>query len=98
MIFNIMFLITASLYWYFTGHVLPVFIGTVVLFLYTEKLAFAGIVIGGFTILSIIYYFFVDFFTYDNGETLNYGIGVIYMLIVYIKVRKLFNNDDLALD
>jgi hypothetical protein len=89
----------ASVYWYFTGHAVPALIGIVILFMYTEKLAFGALLIAGAAISSIIYYFFSDFFAYESGDdVLQYGTGIMYMLVIWLKARRIFNNDEFGLD
>ena len=98
MIFNIIFFIMASVYLYYTGHAVPALIGIVILFMYTEKLAFVALLTAGAAISSIIYYFFADFFAYEAGDVLQYGTGIMYMLVIWLKARRIFNNDEFGLD
>ncbi|MCD6433237.1 MAG: hypothetical protein J7L21_04275 [Sulfurimonas sp.] len=99
MIFNIVFFITASTYWYMTGHYLPAIIGYVVLLMFSEKLTFHTMLVASIGISSIIYYFWSDYFMYKAGDdVLQHGMGIIYMLLLYIKAKKIFDWDELALD
>ncbi|MDA7816913.1 hypothetical protein N9A28_01835 [Sulfurimonas sp.] len=99
MIFNIMLFIAASTYWYLTGHATPAVIGYILILMYKEDLAFVSILTAGAGISAVVYCFWLDFFEYKVGdEVLVYGMGIIYMLVLYIKARKLFYNDEFSLD
>lgn len=99
MIFNIMLFITASVYWYLTGHATPAVIGYILLLMYTERLAFSAIMTAGAAISAVVYCFWLDFFAYQEGDAVfHHGIGIVYMLVLYIKAKKLFDNDELSLD
>ncbi len=99
MIFNLVVFITASIYWYMTGHYTASILGYAVLFMYSEKLAFGAILVAGAGISAIVYGFWYDYFAYKAGDdVLQHGMGIIYMLVLYIKAKKLFNNDEFSLD
>ena len=59
MIFNIMLFVTAITYWYLTGHVTPAIIGSLLPFMYTERLAFPAILTAGAAISAVIYCFWL---------------------------------------
>ena len=99
MIFNFMLFITASVYWYMTGHALPAIIGYLVLLMFHEKLAFYTIIMSGVGIGTIIYLFWLDYSTEQvSYATSEHGLGVIYMFVLLIKAKKIFDWDDMALD
>jgi len=94
-----MFFIVASIYWYFSGHATPAIIGYVMLLMFSERVYFVAILTGGAGISSVIYYFYSDFFAYSAGDDiLQYGVGVLYMLILFIKAKRIFDNDEFSLD
>jgi hypothetical protein len=95
MIFNIMLFITASLYWYVTDHATPAIMGYILLLIFIERFSFFAILTAGATILAVVYYLWSDL---SNDETLRYAIEIIYIIVLYIKAIKLFNNDELSLD
>lgn len=99
MIFNIIFFIMASIYWYSTGHVVPAVIGYMMLLMFTEELSFIALLMAGVAISSVIYFYWADFFAYKAGDNvLQHGAGIIYMLVIWLKARRIFNNDDFTLD
>jgi len=95
-----MVFLMASVYWYFTGHSVPTYFGFILLLsLYNDRLYFATLVLCAMTISAVIYYFWLDFFAYQPGdEILQHGAGIIYMLVIFLKAKKVFNNDQLSLD
>lgn len=98
MIFNFMLFVTATTYWYMTGHIAPVLIGYVALLMFQEKLAFYAVLLLGIGISSIIYMFYFDYSVGEVVRTSEYGIGVIYMLVLFVKAKRVFDWDDVSLD
>ena len=99
MIFNLMLLITASFYWYSTGHVVPAILGYILLLMFKDKLAFSELLMAGAGISAVTYCFWLDYFDYQAGDAyLHHGVGIIYMLVLYVKARRIFNNDEFSLD
>lgn len=99
MLLNILLIIVGSVYWYLTGHYIPAIIGLILIFsLYNDELYFASLVIAATAISSIIYFFWADIYSYRVYEdTLHYGIGVIYMLVLFLKAKSIFNADRTSL-
>lgn len=99
MLLNILLIIVGSVYWYYTEHAIPLFIGFVLLAsLYNDSLYFASLIISAVAISSIIYFFWADIYSYRVYEdTLHYGIGVIYMLVLFLKAKSIFNADRTSL-
>lgn len=95
MLLNILIIMVGALYWYLTGHTVPVYIGLALLVsLYNDGLYFVSLVIAAIAISSIIYFFWADLYAYGaSEETLHYGIGVIYMLVLFLKAKSIFNAD-----
>lgn len=99
MIFNLMVLITASFYWYSTGHVVPAILGYILLLMFQDKLAFSAILMAGAGISAVSYCFWLDYFAYQAGDVvLHHGTGIIYILVLFIKAKKIFDNDEFSLD
>lgn len=95
MLLNLLVIIAGTLYWYFTGHSVPVFIGLIMLVsLYSDSLYFVSLLIAAVAISSIIYFFWVDLYSYKTGEeAFQKSIGAIYMIVLFIKAKTIFNAD-----
>lgn len=100
MLLNLLVILMASTYWFYTGHSIPAFIGfTMLLTLYSEKLYFTTLVLSAVVVVSVIYYFWSDYVAYKAGEgVMQVGTGVLYMLVVLIKAKSVFDNDSFSLD
>ena len=100
MIFNIMLFIVASVYWYVTGHFIPAIFGYafIAVYMYDEELYFASYILGILALFSVIFFFYSDYFFRGSAESIGFAIGIIYMLVVLMKAKKIFDNDDLSLD
>lgn len=95
MLLNISLLLVGSAYWYFTGHYIPALIGLILIAsLYNDALYFVSLIIAATAISSIIYFFWIDIYAYaGDRENLHYGIGVIYMLVLFLKAKSIFDAD-----
>lgn len=93
MVLNILTLVMAGLYWYVTGHSVPMYLGlALIVTLYNDELYFTSLVIAAVTIVAIIFYFWSDYFSYKAGEeVLHTGTGAIYILVLFAKARVVFN-------
>jgi hypothetical protein len=93
MLLNLSLLLVGGVYWYLTGHYIPAVIGLILIFsLYNDALYFASLVIAATAISSIIYFFWIDVYAYiGDEESLQYGIGIIYMLVLFLKAKSIFN-------
>lgn len=100
MLLNLLVIIAGTLYWYFTGHSVPIFIGLAMLVsLYSDSLYFVSLVIAAVAISSIIYFFWVDLYSYRAAEeTFQNGMGVIYILVLFLKAKAIFNADKTLLN
>ncbi|MDO9266259.1 MAG: hypothetical protein Q7U00_04155 [Sulfurimonas sp.] len=99
MLLNILLIIVGSVYWYYTEHAVPLFIGLALLVsLYNDSLYFTSLIISAVAISSIIYFFWADIYSYRvSTNTLHYGIGIIYMLVLFLKAKSIFNADRTSL-
>jgi len=94
-----MVFITASLYWYSTGHAFPAILGYILLLMYKDKLAFSAILMAGAGISAVVYCFWLDYFAYQAGdEDLHHSTGIIYMLVIFLKAKSIFENNTFSLD
>ena len=101
MIFNIMVFIVASAYWYFSGHSIPAFLGYafVLIYMYNSEYYFGAYMVGIITLFSVIYFFYSDYVSLEYGrDTLEFGVGVLYMLVILMKSKSIFDNDVSSLD
>lgn len=100
MLLNFLVIIVASTYWFYTGHSVPAFIGfAILLTLYNEKLYFTTLVLSAVAVASVVYYFWSDYLAFKEGEgVIEVGTGVIYMLVLLIKAKSVFDNDTFSLD
>jgi len=93
---NMLLLVSASAYWYVTGHFLPAILGYLVLVLYFFDTTFAmfDLVLSILVLLIIIYFFVVDYYIDEKPDDFaQYGFSVIYMLVIFFKSRSIFNAD-----
>jgi len=94
---NFLVIISASLYWFMSGHIVPAVLGYVFVLLYIldERLYMFSDLLAIITLLMIPGYLYYDYYylnvPYENDH---FGMGVIYMFVIYFKVRQIFNNDD----
>ncbi len=101
MLLNLLVIIVASTYWFYTGHSVPAFIGfAMLLTLYNEKLYFTTLILSAVAVSSVVYYFWSDYLAFKAGEAviIEVGTGVIYMLVLLIKAKSVFDNDTFSLD
>ena len=100
MALNFLVVVVKCTYWFYTGHNVPAFIGFVMLVtLYNEKLYFTTLILSALAIVSVVYYFWSDYFAYKAGEGVIFlGSGVLYMLVLLIKAKSVFDNDSFSLD
>lgn len=100
MIFNVLLFMIACIYWFYTGHDIPAYFGFLLLLsLVNDKLYFATLILCAMTITAVIYYFWIDFFAYKpDDDIFQHGTGIIYMLVVFIKAKRVFDNDEFLLD
>ena len=98
MIFNILLFIMACTYWFYTGHDIPAYFGfALLLSLYSDKMYFSTLILCSMTITAVIYFFWIDYFSVDN-DVLQFGTGIMYMLVVFMKAKRIFDNDQITLD
>ncbi|MCW8894216.1 MAG: hypothetical protein OQK48_00330 [Sulfurimonas sp.] len=100
MIFNIVVFLMAIIYWYLTGHIAPALFGIVLLLsLYNDELYFVTLILSAITVGAVIYYFWLDFFASKiSGGILEFTPGIIYMLVIFLKAKIVFDNDNSSLD
>lgn len=83
-------------YWYITGHYLPLILGFIFLliYLYADKLYFIALIMGIVTLISIIFFIFYDSGLENYEDVVSQvGISSLYMLVIYLKSRSIFNAD-----
>lgn len=93
---DILVVIVAVTYWYITGHYVPSILGVVFLliYLYADELYFVALIMGVITLLSIIFLIFYDnSLQSDENAISEVGIGSLYMLVIFLKSRSIFNAD-----
>lgn len=91
---NILLIILASSYWFTTGHIIPAIMGylVVVLYFFDETFAFVSMILTIIALFLMIYFFFVDYVYYKEGENFaQFGFSTMYMLVLYLKSRSIFN-------
>ena len=101
MIFNIMIFIVASMYWFYSGHVIPAFLGYafLLIYIYDDELYFTAYAAGILALISVIYFFYSDYVSFESGnDALEFGMGIIYMLVILMKSKSIFDNDKVSLD
>ncbi len=90
---NMLVLVSASLYWFSSGHMIPAILGfiIVVLFFFDETFDLLSLFLAVIAIFMMIYFFIVDF--YFHGEIddfAKFGFSVLYMLVLYLKSKNIF--------
>ena len=100
MIFEMLFFIVASIYWYITGHFVPAVFGYAfaLVFMYDDELYIASYALGILALFSVVYFFYSDYFSTDSTDGIGSAICIIYMLVILIKAKKIFDNDAISLD
>ena len=96
MFLNMLVFLVASTYWYITGHYIPAILGYIfiLVFLYADELYFASLIVGVFTLLSIIYFSFYTTNSYTDGSNISQtGISVLYILVIFFQSKSIFNAD-----
>lgn len=93
---NALILLVAILYWYMTGHILPAVLGGlfVLVYMYDEKLYLVADALAIVSLISVIYFFFSDYYFNEVDEgMMHLGSGILYMIVIYLKARRIFNAD-----
>ena len=96
MFLNILVYVVATVYWYLTGHAVAAILGYVFVsvFIYADELYFTSLILAVITLLAIIFFFYYDYFFYKEGGDLSgFGIGILYMIVIFLKSRSIFNAD-----
>lgn len=91
---NMLLVVLASAYWFTTGHMIPAILGYLIMILYffDETFGFLDMIVTIVTLLLMIYFFFVDYAYYKEGQNFaQFGFSVMYMLVLYFKARSIFN-------
>jgi len=93
---NILVIIVAVMYGFFSGHIIPTALGIVFLavFSYNDELYFPSLILAIVTIISIIYFFFYDnLFSKTGDASLEFGTGILYMIVIFFKAKNIFDAD-----
>ena len=96
MFLDILVFFVASVYWYMTGHEVAAILGyvSVSIFIYSDELYFVSLVMGVVTLISIIFFIFYDYNLYQEENAISeVGIASIYMFVIFLKSRSIFNAD-----
>ena len=96
MFLDILVFLVASVYWYMTGHEVAAILGYifVAIFIYSDELYFVSLVMGVVTIIAIIFFIFYDYSLYqEQGTIFEAGISTLYMLVIFLKSKSIFNAD-----
>ncbi|MEA3370109.1 MAG: hypothetical protein U9Q40_02090 [Campylobacterota bacterium] len=93
MFINILVLVVATMYGFFSGHIIPVVLGILFLaiYLYDDALYFTSLVLAILTIVSVIFFFFYDNLFLDS--TLEFGTGILYMIVILFKAKNIFDAE-----
>ncbi len=100
MFLTILVFLVASTYWYITGHYIPAILGYlfILIFLYADELYFVSLVVGVLTLISIIVFIVYDYNLYKDETAISYvGISALYMLVIFLQSREVFNADQRVL-
>ena len=92
---NLLIILTASLYWFMSGHAAPAILGylCVAIYMYDEKFYFLTDIAAILALLSIIVYFFIDYSNYQQQDgVMHFGMAVVYMIAIYFKTSQVFDN------
>ena len=93
---NMLVLFSGAGYWLVTGHYIPVALGVliVILYFFDTTFAFVDLILSLITLLLIIIFFFIDYFYYEESSNFaQFGFSVLYMGVIYLKSRSIFNAD-----
>lgn len=93
---NLLIILVAILYWYMTGHIVPAVLGGffVLVYMYDEKLYLFADILAILTLILVIYFFFWDYYFQEvNDGVTHFGSGILYMIVIYLKARRIFNAD-----
>ena len=96
MFLDILVFFVASVYWYMTGHEVAAILGYVFvsIFIYSDELYFVSLVMGVVTLIAIIFFIFYDYNLYQEENAISeVGIASIYMFVIFLKSRSIFNAD-----
>ena len=96
MFLDILVFVVASVYWYMTGHEVAAILGYVFIsiFIYSDELYFVSLVMGVVTLIAIIFFIFYDYNLYQEENAISeVGIASIYMFVIFLKSRSIFNAD-----
>ena len=94
---NVLVLISGSLYWLMSGHMIPAVLGYlfVMLYMLDERLYLLSDILAIITFLIMLGYLYHDFYYLDiSYKDTHFGAGLIYMFVIYLKARQIFDNDD----
>ncbi len=91
---DILVFIVAFLYWYVTGHYLPVILGSIfmLLFLYADELYFVSLIMGAITLLSIVFFIFYNQPSEEVAIS-QVGITALFMIVIFFKSKSIFNAE-----
>lgn len=89
---DILVVLVGFIYGVMTGHYVPLILGAVFIavYLYSDKLYFFSLIMGIITLLSIIFFIFYD---NDASAISEVGISTLYMLMIFLKSRSIFNAE-----
>jgi len=93
---NILVLFSASAYWFVTGHLFPALFGYAILVLYFLDTSFGilDLALSVITLLSIIYYFFIDYWIEGEvSDFAHFGFSTIYMFVIFFKAKSIFESE-----
>jgi len=93
---NLLVLMVSTLYWYISGHYVASLLGYLLVleYLYSEKSYMLSYAIAIVTLIAIITFFFLDYYNYKDGDgVLHFGTGILYMIVIYLKSRAIFNAE-----
>ncbi|MFT7860266.1 MAG: hypothetical protein ABXS93_04940 [Sulfurimonas sp.] len=80
-----------------SGHMIPALLGYlfVLFYMLDERLYLLSDLLAIVTLLMVPGYLYYDYYYLDvSYEHDHFGMGVIYMFVIYFKARQIFENDD----
>jgi hypothetical protein len=92
---NILVMISATLYWFATSHLVPSIIGFVIVFLYffDETFAFITLILSIIALFMMIVFFFIDYYYLQESDNFaQFGFSILYMGVLYFKSKSIFNG------
>ena len=93
---NMLVLVSASAYWFVTGHMLPALLGYAILVLYFLDTSFGilDLALSVITLVVIIYFFVIDYWVEDEVSNFaQFGFSTIYMLVIFFKAKSIFDSE-----